>query len=242
MKFTIFGLMLFLAACNGSSSSQPDPRVDALQAQIDSLTQTLAAATHENAQKFANIQIIGQVSGQLSMDVGRAITASFGPCSNMGIYQGQGGSDSASPLKSQFEIYKQIANSQTGCPASMTSYNETTGFHDRLPYAVWDEPGCSEGGGNIYVETDVPQNTMSLSALQNILVMMGPEPSDNTVYASQAGSTPEPIQVQSSFNVLAGICDSDIETRMVIPMFKNNVQVTGVPDSLIPGSWSKTSP
>ena len=239
MKFTIFGLMLFLAACNGSTSSAPDPEIAALKSQVQNLTEALAAATHADAQKFANLQIIGQVRGPLSMDAGRAITASFGPCASMGVYQGQGGSDSANPLHSQFEIYKQIADATTGCPASTTSYNEVTGLHDRLLYAAWDGPNCT---GTLYVETDVPQNTMSLAALENILLMMSPDPADSTVYASAAGSTPQAIQIQSSYNAAGGECLADIETRMVIPMVVNDVQVTGVPDSLVPGSWSKVSP
>lgn len=238
MRSLIIGMILFLSACNQGTTNIPytDPSVTA---KIDALTQALAAATHGEAQKFSELQIVGVVRGQINA---AGVAVDFGPCANMGIFQGLGGSDSGNPLHSQFEIYKQIANAQTGCPASITSYNETTGLHDRLPYAAWDDGVCGKNGGTMYVETDIPQNSMNLSALENILVMMSPDPTDNTVYASPGNSVPQPLQIQSSFNALGGQCFPDVETRMVIPMFKNDVHVTGIPDSLVPGSWTKVAP
>lgn len=236
MKTYLLALVVFLAGCNQGTNNVPysDP---ALVAKVDALTKALAAETHARAEAIARLQLIGKVRGQINA-AGLAI-ADFGPCTDMGIYSGQGGSDSANPLASQFEIYKQTASN--GCPGSTTSYNETTGLHDRLIYAAWDQPNCQ---GTMYVETDIPQNSMSLTALEGILVMMSPDPNDNSVYASQAGSSPNLIHIQSAMNGSIGgrVCASDVEDRMGIAMIKNDFHVTGVPDSLVPGSWTKVSP
>lgn len=237
MRSLIVGFVILLAGCNQGTNNIPysDP---ALVAKVDNLSKALAAATHlqaEQALSIGKLQLIGKVHGQVNAT---GITISdFGPCADMGIYSGQGGSDSSNPLASQFEIYKHSATAN--CPGSTTSFNETTGLHDRLKFAAWDGPNCT---GTMYVETDIPQNSMSLEAMENILVIMSPDPSDNTVYATQAGSIPEPIQIQSSFNASGGLCGTDVETRMVIGFVKNDPHVTGYPDSLVPGSWSRVSP
>lgn len=247
-------LMSALAACFGGSHNS-SATYTLTQSQFNTLlaaspyTKAIADATAEQAQQatqLSKLQLIGKVKGSANEEHGQfrtsaVSTVSFGPCTDMGIYQGQGGSDSANPLQSQFEIYKQTADAQTGCPGSITSYNETTGLHDRLPFAGWDGPNCT---GTMYVMTDTPQDTMSLSALEGILVMMSPDPSDNSVYSSTAGSTPQSVQIQSSMNgaPTAQICQASVSIHMAIAMTKNSTQVSGVPNFLVPGSWSRVSP
>lgn len=248
MRALIIGFVIFLAACNGSGNSTPGITQADIQAAIAPLQSQVDGLQAENDKLKAGqakLALIGKLHGVSTDAVGRTVDAvgnpvSFGPCTDMGLYQGQGGTDSANPLASQFEIYKQTADAQSGCPGATTSYNETTGLHDRLIYAVWDEPDCK---GNMYVITDVPKDTMSVAALEEILVIMSPDITDNTVFASEKGSTPQPIQIQSSFNIAGGACSSpDIEIRMVIKMIVNDTHITGVPNSLVPGSWSRVAP
>lgn len=251
MRMLIIGFVVFLCACNGSGNSTPGVTQADIQvaiAPLQSQIQSLQADNDRLKQGQDKLILIGQLNATnfKTDSVGRVVDAignpvNFGPCADMGLYSGQGGSDSANPLQSQFEIYKQKADAVSGCPGATTSYNETTGLHDRLPFAGWDQPNCQ---GTMYVETDVPKNTMSLDALQSVLVMLSPDPADDAVYASASGSVPQPIHIQSSMSGAPGglLCQPDIETREAIAMVRNDFHVTGVPDSLIPGSWSKVAP
>lgn len=243
MRMLIIGFVVFLAACNSSGVSQQtvDSDIQTSMAKLQAQVTALQASNDALKAGQAKLTLIGKLHGVTTDAIGRMVDAvgnplSFGPCADMGLYSGQGGSDSANPLASQFEIYKQTASGT--CPGATTSYNETTGLHDRLKFAAWAQPNCQ---GTLYVETDTV-NSMSLNALEGILVILSPDPADNTVYASQAGSVPQSIQIQSAFNFTGGLCQPDSELRMVIPLFKNDFQVSGVPDALIPGSWSRVAP
>lgn len=230
----LFGSLMY--ACGGGATAGGT----LTQADFDKLLGTSSAFTDVQT-GLARLPLIGKVKGQVSMDTGLAVAADFGPCADMGIYSGQGGSDSANPLQSQFEIYKQTADTQTGCPGATTSYNETTGFHDRLPFAYWSAPNCK---GVMYVSTDTPSFTMSLAALEGILVMKSPDPADDHVYASAAGSSPQTVTIQSNMNGAPGgqVCGNGAASIHGIAMPLNETQTTGVPDSLVPGSWSRVAP
>lgn len=232
MRAFIIGTILFLSACNSDTTTvQKVPYTDpAVTAKLNALTEALAAATHEDAQRFALLQVVGKVNG-LRNAAGVSV-ADFGPCANMGTFQGRGGSDSSNPLASNFEIY-------LTCTGYTTSYNEATGLHDYPKYAAWSEPNCQ---GTMYIITDVPQDTMSLAALENGLVML--DPLNNVVVTTQQGSSPESVQIQSSSNLQASVAcggPSDIETRMVISTVPYTNQ-TGAAESLVPGSWTIASP
>lgn len=244
LKLLFFTLLLALVGCNGSSTD-----TDAAPADNDSqyathaqLSQALAAVSGLKAQ-MADVQIIGKLKTSASRtdSVGRVIDAqgnavSFGPCPDMGVFQGRGGSDTANPLTSQFEVYKTAGCS--GIPSGVfTSYNDVTGLHDVPPYAVWDGPNCT---GNMYIETDVPQNTFPGAVLSGGVVFTSPI--DGKAYWMQGGQSPHPIAIQSAINTRGGSCGPDVETRVSVTAIPNDVNQSGVPDSLVPNSWTQASP
>lgn len=244
MRTMIFVLVAFITGCNGSSD---DDSLLATKAQLppNESTQVQALQAEVDALKKgqSELALIGKLKSNLPVDsVGRVLDAtgtpvSFGPCSNMGLFQGRGGSDSQDPLLSQVEIYK-----TTGCNGIngvFTSYNDLTGLHDVPPFIAWDGPNCQ---GNVYIETDVPQNAYAQSVLDSGIVFTNPV--DSLAYWLKGGQTPVPIQIQSSLNTRPGSagCNSDIETRMAVLAIRNDVTQSGVPDSLVPGSWTNGSP
>ncbi len=135
----------------------------------------------------------------------------------------------------QFDIYK-------NCMGYLASYNEVTGLHDKPPYAAWDGPNCT---GNLLIITDVPGDGMNVGAMEGGMVFSSPLPGDTTVYQIVAGQTPQSVQIQSSINTdpTGNSCSSpDIEVRMVMFATKNDGSVNGVPDSLLPESWTQVAP
>lgn len=250
MRIALLMILALLAGCNGSSDND-----SALQQQISAIpneataVQALKTEVSSLTSKVSELQLIGKIKGQTldaSPDAFRTMgefaqgvnAVSFGPCTNMGIFQGRGGSDTADPLRSQFEVYK-----TAGCAGNangiFTSYNDVTGLHDIPPYMAWDGPNCT---GNLYIETDVPQNTFPGAILSGGIVFTNPI--DGLAYWIQGNQTPEPITIQSALNTSspANTCGPDIETRMAVHAIRNDASQSGIPDSLVPGSWTTVAP
>lgn len=237
MRSFIVVLMFALTACNGSDTTPvvAGPTLaqfQAAQAQIDALNK-----------QMKQLQLIGHVNGgaPVSRDT-RSIMAmqgeptitkavSFGPCADMGVLQGRGGSDTGSPLSSQFETYKT-------CMGYTYSISSLTGLLDVPPFLTWDGPNCT---GNAYLEMDVPQNTMNADAVKNGIVFQSPIDA-TVVYEIPAGEQPQQIMIQSAINTRGGICGADQEVRLVVHAISNNISVTGIPNSMIPGTWTTGAP
>lgn len=247
MRIVLLMILALLAGCNSSdddSSFATQQQVSAIPNEATAVA-ALRAQVTEMQTKLADLQVIGKLKGQSAglspsdfrtMGELSATPVSFGPCTNMGIFQGRGGSDTADPLRSQFEVYKTV-----GCTSNngaFTSYNDITGQHDVPPYLAWDGPNCH---GNLYIETDVPQNTFPGAILSGGIVFMNPI--DGLAYWIQGGQTPASITIQSALNTSpGGGCSPDIETRMTVLAIRNDITQSGIPDSLVPGSWTQVAP
>lgn len=244
MKFTIFGLLLFLAACNGSTEVvQKVPYSDpALVAKIAALTQALAAATHEQAMQaksLSSLQLIGKVhvtaSAERVMAIGRAAETppNFGPCTDMGVLIGRGGPDSSIPLASALESF------QT-CTGYSYTISTLTGTIQGPPYAAWDGLNCT---GNLFIITDVPGDGFNPQVVNNGVVFTSPV--DGLVYMIPAGSVPQLTQIQSAMNLApgGGSCGSpDVEMRMTVQAILNDVSITGVQSTSFPLPITITAP
>lgn len=240
----IICLFLILAGCNSDDDSSlvtkaqlppnESTQIAALQAEVSSLQNSIK-----------QIQLIGKPIGQAIAQTDSvrsfrmlgeptlapgAVTGQFGPCADMGVLQGRGGSDTGDALDSQFEIFKQ-------CTGYSYSISNLTGLLDIPPYLTWDGPNCT---GNAYLEMDIPQNTMNADAVKNGLVFQSPV--DSTVYEIPAGEQPQQIMIQSAINTRGGMCGADQELRLVIHAIPNNTSITGVPNSMIPNTWTTVAP
>lgn len=249
MRSFIIGLALCLSACGGydgvsqvqveqdiAKAPNQATGVSALQAQVASLNK-----------QMSNVQIIGQLKKPGTEDfrkMGEPIVESvsqatpFGACPNMGIFQGRGGSDSSNPVGSQFEIYKTEGCADSSLDGQITSYSNITGQHDTAPYLAWDDSTCGQNGGTLYIETDEPSNFYAAALTGGVFSVGGQS------YWIKPGQTPEPIMIQSAINTRpgGGFCGIDQEVRMVVIAIRNDFNQSGIPDSLVAGSWEQVAP
>lgn len=248
MRSFVIVLFSLLAACNESSNTvTPDPsltQIQALQTQVDNLSaqvkqlQLIGRPVGQVAKtdQVAQFRMLGEPTLAPAASTGPApVTGQFGPCADMGVLQGRGGSDTSNPLLSQFEIYKNCVN-------ETYSISTTTGLLDIPPYLAWDGPNCT---GNSYLEMDVPQNTMNQDAIKSGLVVQSPLPNDSSVFEiNSTKNPPKTIMIQSALNTRPGSagCQTDQEMRLVVLLIPNATQSTGAPNSMIPGTWTTTAP
>lgn len=240
MRSFVIVLFSLLAACNGSDNDSSL----VTQAQLPPNEATAIAAIRA---QIAKVQLIGRIVSQTQININSprefamqgepiisAITpVSFGPCADMGILQGRGGSDTGAALDSQFELYKQ-------CTGYTYAISNLTGLLDVPPYLTWDGPNCT---GNAYLEMDVPQNTMNADAVKNGVVFQSPLPGDTTVFQVNSTKTiPQHIMIQSAINTRGGVCGPDQEVRFVVIAMPNDVNITGVQNSLVPNTWTTVAP
>lgn len=102
MRAFIIGMILFLSACNGDTTTvQKVPYTDpAVTAKLNALTEALAAATHNQAEQFKKVQLEGPIGISHSSRDTFAISngIDFGPCTDAGIKIGGTVKDGASAL------------------------------------------------------------------------------------------------------------------------------------------------
>lgn len=85
--------------------------------------------------------------------------------------------------------------------------------------------------------------TMNADAVKNGLVFQSPLPGDSTIFQVNSTKTPpQNLMIQSAINTRGGICGPDQEVRLVVIAIPNDVQITGVPNSLVPNSWTTVAP
>ena len=244
MKFTIFGLMLFLAACNGSGTTEVVQKVPysdpALVAKIAALTQALAAATHESAQKFSELSIVGKSASSSSKMQGEfrqeAVSngINFGPCTGMGVLVGFINADGvpANALSALGQVFHQ-------CTGYMYSTYISDGTLVPAPRVYWDGP-CVNGvpTGNP-IEWEAAGNGYNTSSLQNGVVFASPV--DKTPLMVEAGQTPQPILIQSVWVSSSPGCQSDVEIQNMYTVVPNDYTISGVPSAGV-GKFQLGSP
>lgn len=225
MNKVLFTILLFLIGC-GASSDQSVSLADfnSLKAQVVTLQTQMSKLQFEG-----KLNTVVVAHGVLTRAITQAV--SFGTCPDMGLFQGRGGSDTPDTISSQFETYKQ-------CTGYFYTISDFTGVLDVPPFVAWDQPNCQ---GTAYIETDVPQNTINSQVLKGGYVFQSPA-NPSITYAVTAGQTPQPVMIQSALNTRGGVCGADVETRTVVSAVVNNSAITGVPNSLVPGTWTNGVP
>ena len=230
MRALIIGTILFLSACNGSTTTNVPYSDPALVAKVDSLTKALAAATHESAQKFSKLQLVGQAHGiasaERTMAIGQAavVSPNFGPCTDMGVLIGRSGGSNA--------MTGNIQSFQT-CVGYEYSVDSNTGDIAPLQSMEWDGPNCT---GNVYATfTDLPLQTIASGAVftvQTTGAVMMVVPGTQVVH---------PVIVSAEGG---GACQnlSSTGTDIVYPVQANDTSVTGVPNSEIPVPYTIGAP
>lgn len=233
MKFTIFGLMLFLAACNGTTVQQVPYSDPALVAKVAALTQALAAATHEQAMQaksLSSLQLIGKAHGTASAErvlaIGRAAVTppNFGPCANMGVLIGRSGGSNA--------MTGNVQSFQT-CSGYEYSVDSNTGTIEPLQSMEWDGPNCT---GNVYAPfADLPLQTIATGAVfavQTTGAIVMVVPGTQVVH-------PVIVSVEGG-----GVCQSlsSSGTDVVYEVKANDPSITGVPNSAIPVPYTIGAP
>jgi hypothetical protein len=228
MRNLILGFVVFLAACNGSTTNVPytDPQVTA---KLDSLTEALAAATHIQAEQAASLNkltLIGKVHGvsnELKMQgefrTEAQATVSFGPCSDMGVLVGftnPNNNSAADPLTATYQAFKQ-------CTGYYYEAQVGTGNVAIASRIFWDGPNCT---GNMY-EWEAGGAGYNTQTLENGVVFISPV--DGSELAVTAGQTGQPIMIQSAWVAANPSCQSDIETQLLYSVTPNVTSVTGVP-------------
>lgn len=222
MRNLIIGLVVFLAACNGSTSNpSTDPKIAELQGELKGLNEALAAATHAQALQakgVSKLQVVGQVSGFRGEDT-LSIAPDFGPCTDMGILIGTTNADSspADTLIANFQAWRQC-----------TGYVYETAVLDGSikvgPRVFWDGPNCT---GTMY-EWEASGHSFNTQALKNGVVFKSP--ADNSTLMVEAGQTAQPIFMQSVMTSDDPECQADVETQLMYIVTQNDFHKSGVPD------------
>lgn len=241
MRSLIIGLVVFLAACNSSSSGLTQVQLDAavqkavapLQSQID----TLQASNKTLTAGQAKLTLIGKVHGvssdslrlQGEPTVNAANATSFGPCNDMGVLLGRGNNvNSQDPLSAPLESFQQCTNYEY----SVVVATNTVAVGPRL---FWDGPNCT---GNMY-EWNSGGGSYNDQTLEGGVVFLSPL--DNSSLMVKGGQTPKPILMQSVWVTSNPGCQSDIETQNLYEVIPNDISVTGVP-SLSIGAFQLAAP
>lgn len=237
MRALIIGTILFLSACNGSNSDESyiQGQIDALKQANASMTKSLAAATHADAQKFSTLQLIGKahsvMSAERAMAIGEIANAvDFGPCSNMGVMIGFENANGApaNALSAVSEDFKQ-------CTGYMYGANVLDGSITVGQRIFWDGPNCT---GNL-LEWEAGGFGYSTTALQGGLVFASPV--DSIIYMVKSGQTPQPILIQSVWVASNPGCQADIETQLMYSVIPNDKNISGVPSEGV-GKFNLGSP
>ena len=235
MKFTIFGLLLFLAACNGSTEVvQKVPYSDpALVAKIAALTQALAAATHEDAQRFDKLQLVGRAHGVASAErtlaIGQAavVPPNFGPCTDMGVLEGETTDQGNGTLGATYQAFK-------NCMGIHAEYAVDTGDLKIANRVYFTSSDCSglpvvwQAGGQGYNSQILNDGVVFIS------------PVDGKDYLVPPLQSPQITQVGSVYVVVQGVCETDGDLQPMWTTVPNDTSKSGVPTSV--GAYHITSP
>lgn len=246
MRSLIIGLVVFLTACNGSTTEvQKVPYTDPqVTAKIDALTQALADATHAQAQEAVSLRkltLIGKVHGVSTESIRMqgefrteavSTASNFGPCTDMGVLVGftnTGNNTGAGALSASYQAFKT-------CSGYLYETSVQNGDIKQASRIFWDGPNCTgnqlewESGGAGY-------NTQSLV---NGVVFISPV-DGTTQLMVRSNQTPQPILIQSAWVSSNPGCQSDIETQLMYQVTPNDVNVTGVPNKTV-GNFSLVAP
>lgn len=224
MRSLIIGFVILLAGCNQGTNNVPysDP---ALVAKVDNLTKALAAATHETAQiarSTKRLNLVGTVNGVATAErvlaIGQAavITPNFGPCTDLGIMEGQEFISGNGPLGALYQAFH-------NCTGNHTEYNPDTGIMKTANRVYFTSPDCSgteyqwQAGGAGY----------DSQTLNDGLVYVSPF-SGKDMWV-QPGQTIQMVQAGSVYIVANGACSTDADFQPMWVASNNDVTKTGFP-------------
>lgn len=238
LKYLLFLTLFALVACNGSTTQQVPYSDPTLVAKVDALTLALAAATHEDAQKFSSLKIIGQAHGVASaertMAIGQAVSPNFGPCTDMGTLIGFVATDSAAasdPLSATYEAFKT-------CMGYTYEAQVGPGTIRSAPRIFFGTPNC-DPNGPMY-EWEAAGAAYNTQTLQGGVVFLSPV-DDSTQLMVAAGQTPQSVQFQTVMLDADHVCQPDMETQLVYSVSAYQLQTTGVASKSV-GSFTLASP
>lgn len=237
MKFTIFGFLLFLAACNGGGSSSAAPgdatAIAALRAEVVSLQADNAALKTGQAK----LKIVGHVHGIAAQTQGIGggnflpDAVNFGPCPDMGVLIGFVSANNASiadPLYAKYQAFKQ-------CTGFSYETDVTTGTLAPASRLYWDGPNCTGG----MWEWNASGSSYNDQSLSTGVVFLNPADM-TTELMVEPGQTPQMVQAASVYIVSNGDCEADSDLQPMYKVTVNDTQITGVPGSV--GSYNLGSP
>lgn len=228
MRTLILGVFLFLAACNGSDTTQVVQKVPysdpALVAKVDALTKALASATAaqaQQAQALGKLQLIGKVHGTASAErvlaIGRAaaVAANFGPCTDMGVLIGRSGG--ATPMSGNVQSF------QT-CQGYEYSVDSNTGTILPLIAIEWSDANCT---GTPYSSVgQIPAQLASNGAVFELVSAGKPM----MIVAGTSSISALVSSEEDNFGICSNITSPGNDT--VYPIQDNSVSITGVPSSI----------
>ena len=249
----IAATLMLLAGCGGGSNSTSTPG-DTDQVTTADVVAAIAEATHAQAQQIAAVRAqqttdetklskvtnFGHAPGVTTevahSDSVRTLAmqgelvavpqiTNFGPCTDMGQLIGTS-FDGITALGATIENYKQ-------CPINSAQYVysvivQTGAVAGPINGFIWyDQPNCEVGGGRrLIFENDGSYNRQ---VLQSGVVFI--DPSDGaSVLMVAAGQTPSTM---TSKSIATGVsCTNATETHLGYLVTANDVNVTGVPESV----------
>lgn len=237
MRILIIGTILFLSACNGSTTVTNDSD---LQNQINILNQEVASLkasippnqiTNVSALqgKVSEIRLIGLPNKPQTIFEelgGTSLTPQFGPCANMGIQEGATTTGDALSI---------ISKAFHTCTGYHVEYNTADGSVKTAPRLWWDGPNCT---GNMW-EFEAFGANYDTQTLTDGVVFSNPQ--DGTPLMVTSGQTPQEVNFQSIMVVGTAGCQSDIEKQLMYSVAPNSTTVTGAANSPI-GRYTTISP
>lgn len=238
MRSLIIGLVVFLAACNSSSSGLTQTQLDAaiqkavapLQSQIDALqtsNKTLTAGQ-------AKLTLIGKVHGvssdslrlQGEPTVGAVNATSFGPCSDMGVLEGDTISPGNGALGASYQAFKNCTNNH----AEYSVEDGSLKIANREYFTTID---CT---GTVY-EWEAGGQGYSRQVLNDGVVFISP--TKGTQLWIEPNQSPQMIQSESAW-VPGNGCSLDQDFQPMWVASPNDVSKSGFPGSV--GEYQLTAP
>lgn len=228
-------LTLFLAACNGSDNDSSF----ATTANLPPNEATAVAALQDQIRTLQDsvkkLQLIGHAHGVVSAERVLAIgtknamteAVDFGPCTDMGVYEGATFQPGNGPLGAIYQAFK-------NCTGTHAEYNVETGdlkTANRTYYVSIDCTGTAyewQASGQGYDRQILNDGVAFIS------------PADGTALWIKPNQTPQIIAVQSVYILQNGDCEPDGDVQPMWVSSPNDTATNGI--ALNVGAYQLVSP
>lgn len=234
MRSLIFVMILGLVGCNSSDDDS------ALQQQISAIPneataiQALRAEVSDMQTSIKKLQLIGHAHGVPSAERVLAIgsnafteAVSFGPCTDMGVYEGSTFQPGNGPLGALYQAFKNC----TGTHAEYEVDNGALKPANRTYYVSADCTGTAyewQAGGQGYDRQTLNDGVVFVS------------PADGSILWVQPGQTPVMTQVQSVYILQNGDCEPDGDNQPMWVSSPTDITKNGVAPNV--GNYQLVAP